>query len=221
MIKAVIFDLDGTLLNTLDDLKDSVNYVLEEHGYKIRTIDEIRNFVGNGVGLLIRRALPSEASDDEYLSCLEDFKQYYAEHSEILTAPYEGINDMLSAFKSSGLKIAVVSNKVDFATKALCKKYFGDNVDFALGECEGIRRKPAPDMVLKALSEMGLSSSDDVVYVGDSDVDIETARNSKIPCISVTWGFRDRDFLTSHGATCFADNADQLVRILLSEGIGE
>lgn len=202
MKKAVIFDLDGTLLNTLDDLADSTNYALSKFGYPTRTIDEVRQFVGNGVAKLIERAIPEGKNNPNFEKCLAIFKENYAQNMYNKTAPYNGIIEMLSNLKSKGIKIAVVSNKFDLAVKELCKKYFEGFIDFAAGENEaqGIRKKPAPDTVISVLNKFNFAP-EDAVYVGDSDVDIMTAKNSKMPCISVTWGFRDEKFLLENGAT--------------------
>lgn len=202
MKKAVIFDLDGTLLNTLDDLAASTNYALSRFGYPTRTIEEVRQFVGNGVAKLIERAIPEGKNNPNFEKCLAIFKENYAQNMYNKTAPYNGIIEMLSNLKSKGIKIAVVSNKFDLAVKELCKKYFEEFIDFAAGENEaqGIRKKPAPDTVISVLNKFNFAP-EDAVYVGDSDVDIMTAKNSKMPCISVTWGFRDEKFLLENGAT--------------------
>ena len=202
MKKTVIFDLDGTLLNTLDDLVDSTNYALSKFGYPTRTIEEVRQFVGNGVAKLIERAIPEGKNNPNFEKCLAIFKENYAQNMYNKTAPYNGIIEMLSNLKSKGIKIAVVSNKFDLAVKELCKKYFEGFIDFAAGENEaqGIKKKPAPDTVTSVLNEFNFAP-EDAVYVGDSDVDIMTAKNSKMPCISVTWGFRDEKFLLENGAT--------------------
>lgn len=202
MKKTVIFDLDGTLLNTLDDLADSTNYALAKFGYPTRTIEEVRQFVGNGVAKLIERAIPDGKNNPNFEKCLSVFKENYAQNMYNKTAPYNGIIEMLSNLKSKGIKIAVVSNKFDLAVKELCKKYFEGFIDFAAGENEaqGIKKKPAPDTVISVLNEFNFAP-EDAVYVGDSDVDIMTAKNSKMPCISVTWGFRDKKFLLENGAT--------------------
>lgn len=202
MKKTVIFDLDGTLLNTLDDLADSTNYALSKFGYPTRTIEEVRQFVGNGVAKLIERAIPKGKNNPNFEKCLAIFKENYAQNMYNKTAPYNGIIEMLSNLKSKGIKIAVVSNKFDLAVKELCKKYFEGFIDFAAGENEaqGIKKKPAPDTVISVLNEFNFAP-EDAVYVGDSDVDIMTAKNSKMPCISVTWGFRDEKFLLENGAT--------------------
>lgn len=202
MKKIVIFDLDGTLLNTLDDLADSTNYALSKFGYPTRTIEEVRQFVGNGVAKLIERAIPDGKNNSNFEKCLNIFKENYAQNMYNKTAPYNGIIEMLSNLKSKGIKIAVVSNKFDLAVKELCKKYFEGFIDFAAGENEaqGIKKKPAPDTVISVLTEFNFAP-EDAIYVGDSDVDIMTAKNSHMPCISVTWGFRDEKFLLKSGAT--------------------
>ena len=211
MKKAVIFDLDGTLLNTLDDLADSTNYALSKFGYPTRTIDEVRQFVGNGVAKLIERAIPEGKNNPNFEKCLAIFKENYAQNMYNKTAPYNGIIEMLSNLKSKGIKIAVVSNKFDLAVKELCKKYFEEFIDFAAGENEaqGIKKKPAPDTVISVLNEFNFAP-EDAVYVGDSDVDIMTAKNSKMPCISVTWGFRDKKFLLENGATILINSPSEI-----------
>lgn len=211
MKKIVIFDLDGTLLNTLDDLADSTNYALAKFGYPTRTIEEVRQFVGNGVAKLIERAIPDGKKNPNFEKCLAIFKENYAQNMYNKTAPYVGILEMLSNLKSKGLKIAVVSNKFDLAVKELCKKYFDGYIDFAAGENEAqeIKKKPAPDTVFTVLKEFELNP-EDAVYVGDSDVDIMTAKNSKMPCISVTWGFRDEKFLLENGATILINTPSEI-----------
>lgn len=215
MKKIVIFDLDGTLLNTLDDLADSTNFALSKFNYPTRTIEEVRQFVGNGVAKLIERAIPEGKNNPNFEKCLAIFKENYAQNMYNKTAPYNGISDMLANLKSKGLKIAVVSNKFDLAVKELCQKYFNGYIDFAAGENEaaGIKKKPAPDTVLEVLKEFNLKP-DEAIYVGDSDVDIMTAKNSDMPCISVTWGFRDEKFLLSYGATILIDSPDEIYRHL-------
>lgn len=211
MKKIVIFDLDGTLLNTLDDLADSTNYALSKFGYPTRTIEEVQQFVGNGVAKLIERAIPDGKNNPNFEKCLSIFKENYAQNMYNKTAPYNGIIEMLSNLKSKGIKIAVVSNKFDLAVKELCKKYFEGFIDFAAGENEaqGIKKKPAPDTVISVLNEFNFAP-EDAVYVGDSDVDIMTAKNSKMPCISVTWGFRDKKFLLENGATILINTPSEI-----------
>lgn len=211
-IKAVIFDLDGTLLDTLTDLHLSVNAACEAFGYKTHSREDVCRFVGNGVYKLIERAIPGGADDEHFTDVLEYFKTHYAEHMYDHTGAYAGITDALSALKADGYKLAVVSNKFDAAVVELCKRYFPDTIEVAAGENEaaGIRKKPAPDTVFAALRKLGCSN-EEAVYVGDSDVDVQTAKNAGMPCISVLWGFRDRAFLEREGAEIFADTAAELV----------
>lgn len=213
--KIVIFDLDGTLLNTLQDLTGSTNFALNRCDYPQRTIDEVRNFVGNGVLKLIERAVPENASSGDIQNCLEIFKEHYRNNMFNKTAPYNGIIDMLKKLKNDGYKTAVVSNKFDSAVKDLCLKYFGSLIDFSAGENElsGIRKKPAPDTVLKVLKEFNLSF-DEAIYVGDSEVDIQTAKNANIDCISVLWGFKNKEFLLNNGAKILISKPDEIFRYL-------
>lgn len=204
MINTLIFDLDGTLLNTLEDLKNATNFALNKFGYPERSIEEIRNFVGNGVRKLIERALPNGAENPDFEACLDTFKKNYKEIMYNHTAPYNGIFEMLKIAREKGCKIAVVSNKFDVAVKELCGRYFGSLIDIAIGESENVRKKPAPDSVFEAMKLLN-SKPENSVYIGDSDVDIETAQNAKLPCISVTWGFRDKNFLIEHGGRIFID----------------
>ena len=206
---AYIFDLDGTLLDTLADLAASTNYALCAHGMPVRTIDEVRRFVGNGVRRLMEQAVPMDTDEACFEAVLATFREHYLQHSLDTTQPYPGIMEMLGRLKAAGKATAVVSNKFDAATKALCRHFFGDLVDVAIGESERIRRKPAPDTVVEAMRLLGVERCQ-VVYVGDSDVDILTAEHSGIPCISVLWGFRDRDFLIRHGASVFVSSPDEI-----------
>jgi len=212
MKKFIIFDMDGTLLNTLEDLADSTNYALKEFGYPTHSIDDIRQYVGNGVKLLIERAIPNGIQNPDFEKCLELFKTHYKKNMYNKTKPYDGICQMLAALRQSGCKIAVVSNKFDAAVKELSEKYFSGLIDCAIGENEaaGIRKKPAADTVFKALKELG-GAAEDAIYAGDSDVDIETAKNSGMPCISVTWGFRSREFLVKSGAEILIDTPAQIL----------
>jgi phosphoglycolate phosphatase len=207
-----IFDLDGTLLDTLGDLAASVNYALQQYDMPRHSLDEVRRMVGNGVRLLMERAIPNGPQHPLFDAAFAAFRQHYMEHSLDTTCPYKGIPELLRALKDNGKHIAVVSNKFDAATKALCDHFFHDTVEVAVGEheAEGIRKKPAPDTVIEALSLMG-AEPDGAVYIGDSEVDIATARNSGLPCISVLWGFRDRDFLQAHGATDFISSPAELL----------
>ena len=202
--KTFIFDLDGTLLDTLGDLAAAVNYALREHGMPEHSIDDVRRFVGNGVRKLMERAIPDGTANPEFEATFATFRQYYMAHSLDTTRPYDGIPETLAALKARGCRLAVVSNKMMAATQELCQYFFPDTIEVAIGEneAEGIRKKPAPDTVFTALRQLGVGK-DDAVYVGDSDVDLETARQSGLPCITVLWGFRDRDFLIKHGAKTF------------------
>ena len=213
MKDTVIFDLDGTLLNTLDDLADSVNAALRKNGLPGRTTDEVRRFVGNGVLNLMRRAIPNGEDNPKFEQTYADFRAYYAQHCTDKTAPYPGIMALLAELSAQGYKLAVVSNKFDAAVKKLNEQYFAGLIPVAIGEKETVRKKPAPDSVFAAMEELQ-SDAAHSIYVGDSDVDIETAKNAGIPCISVTWGFRDRAFLQEHGARLYADAAEQIKAFL-------
>lgn len=207
---AYIFDLDGTLLDTLGDLATSVNAALKTCGMPTRTIDEVRTFVGNGVRVLMQRAVPEGTEGKRMEEALEVFRRHYLLHSMDTTCPYEGIITLLQTLKSQGKKIAVVSNKFQKATQELCTHFFGSLVDVAIGESEQIRKKPAPDTVVEAMRQLNVDTKQ-AVYIGDSDVDIQTARNCSLPCISVLWGFRSRDFLLQHGATTFVEKPEEIV----------
>ncbi len=209
-----IFDLDGTLLDTLEDLYRATNEALSRHSLPARTRDEVRMFVGNGVEILIRRAVPAGTDEATVTAVLADFKAVYAAICEEHTAPYDGIPELLAALRARGIRVAVVSNKFDAATKQLCARYFGELIEIAAGERAGIRKKPAPDTVFEVLRQLGMSA-DSAVYIGDSDVDIETARAAGMPCISVTWGLRDEDFLIEHGATVLVHTPEELLGILV------
>ncbi len=199
MTDTVIFDLDGTLLDTLEDLTDSVNHAMEKFGFPVHTIEEIRTFVGNGAPKLLERSIPDGVANPDYEAALTAFKAHYAEHCEDKTGPYAGVPEMLAGLKEQGYHLAVVSNKFDGAVKKLCKKYFGEFISVSIGESEEVKRKPAPDTVYRALRELGCDAFH-AVYVGDSEVDIQTAKNASLPCISVTWGFRSEEKLRDEGA---------------------
>jgi len=206
-----IFDLDGTLLDTLDDLTDSMNYMLGKHNFPLRTRNEVRNFVGNGVRKLVERAIPTEyKADDEFIDKFyNDFSLYYNSHSDVKTSPYPGTLDMLDKLLENGFDIAIVSNKIDSAVKSLSAKFFGGRIRSAIGEKPSIRHKPEPDMVFMAMEEMG-ADKENSIYIGDSEVDIQTAKNAGIPCISVLWGFKDRNFLEDSGATTIVESMEEL-----------
>ena len=209
MYDTYIFDLDGTLLDTLDDLTAATNYALRSCGMPVHSRDDVRRFVGNGVRRLMERAVPGGASHPQFEQALDTFRQYYLEHSLDSTRPYDGIPELLTTLRQQGRHVAVVSNKFCTATQVLCQHFFADTVEVAIGENEaaGIHRKPAPDTVLEVLRRLPQRPA---VYVGDSDVDILTARNAHLPCISVLWGFRSREFLLQHGATCLVEHPGAL-----------
>lgn len=211
--KTFIFDLDGTLLNTLDDLAESVNYAMKQCGFPKRTLDEIRRFVGNGVKKLIERALPEGMDEAEFNKALGEFKKHYSQNSRNKTAPYEGIMELLHTLKDCGCNLAIVSNKVDFAVKDLRDEFFSDVIDVAIGDSDATRTKPEPDMVYKVIDELG-ADRDSCVYIGDSDVDIITAKNSGMDCISVSWGFRSRSELESNGAEMIADKPEDILKFV-------
>ena len=209
--QALIFDLDGTLLDTLDDLADSVNVVLAKYGYPRKTREEVCAAVGNGIAKLIEGVVPEGRSNAFFDRVLADFKQYYGAHCEDKTAPYAGISELLDRLQAAGVKMAIVSNKADFAVKTLAKAWFPTTIPVAIGENEaaGIRKKPAPDTVDLALRELGVSR-EQAAYVGDSEVDVLTARNCGMPCLSVTWGFRSRELLQESGADILLDTPQEL-----------
>ncbi len=214
MYKAVIFDLDGTLLDTLDDLWSSVNAALQKFSLPIRTREEVRAFIGNGIVKLMQRASGLKEGAT-FEGVLLEFKQHYGEHCEDKTKPYEGIISMLETLRAKGIQTAVVSNKADFAVKKLAEGYFHGLLQEAIGENEecGIRKKPAPDSLLAVMERLGAGARS-TVYVGDSEVDIQTAKNAGVDCISVTWGFKDREFLIENGATVLVDSVDALLQAL-------
>lgn len=205
-----VFDLDGTLLYTLDDLASSVNHAMREFGFPEHSIEDVRKMVGNGIKKLIERAIPSGKDNPQYDKVYSVFIEYYLKHSLDTTRPYDGIIEMLGSLKKQGKKMAVVSNKYYKATEELCRHFFNDYISVAIGESENIRKKPAPDSVLEAIRRLG-ADKEDCVYVGDSEVDVETARNSGLPCISVLWGFREKDFLVEHGAETFIERPDEIL----------
>lgn len=211
MIKTVIFDLDGTLLNTLEDLKDAANFALSEFGYPKRSLEEIRCFVGNGVRKLIERAVPEACENIDECLCI--FKKNYSENMCNNTVPYNGILKILKDLQDNGVKIGVVSNKFDSAVKELCKKYFGNLVDIAVGQSDDVPKKPAPEGVFKVMKELGAEKIS-TVYIGDSEVDVQTAKNSGLPCIGVTWGFRNKNDL--QGADYIIDNPCDIISVIRS-----
>lgn len=202
----VLFDLDGTLLNTIEDLTDAVNYALAQYGCPPRTVEQVRKAIGNGAKKLIERSLPGLDTDPDVDAVLRTYQAYYKDHCQIKTRPYDGISEMLATLE---YPVAVVSNKPDAPTKLLCAQLFPGV--YARGEGEGLARKPAPDMLLHAMKQLGV---DTCVYIGDSEADIEAARNTQVPCISVLWGFRDKEELKKAGAQYFCEKPDQLSAII-------
>lgn len=206
-----IFDLDGTLLSTLNDLAASTNYALRWAGMPERSIEEVRMFVGNGVKKLMERAIPNGMDNPKFDETYATFRKHYMAHNMDTTKPYEGIPEVLAELKKRGKKLAIVSNKFYAATQELAQHFFPDTIQVAIGERENIRKKPAPDTVIEAMRQLGVGK-ENTVYIGDSDVDIDTARNSGVPCISVLWGFRDKEFLLKHGATTLISKPEELLR---------
>jgi phosphoglycolate phosphatase len=213
MLKAVIFDLDGTLLDTLDDLYESTAIALKKFSFPQRSREEVRCFVGNGLGKLAERAIPDGIGNP----CFNDFLQYlqetYESHCMKHTKPYDGIMEMLEKLKSMGYKMAIVSNKPDARVKELAGHFFDDLISVSFGERTGIRKKPAPDSLNAVMDAFG-ASADECIFAGDSDVDIETAANAGVRCISVSWGFRDAHFLSAHGAGIIIDTPLKLIDVI-------
>ena len=214
MYQTAIFDLDGTLLDTLGDLADAVNYALAEFSYPARSLAEVRRFVGNGIANLIERSLPGSKRTADFDAVLATFRAYYEKNSQNKTAPYAGIPEMLARLRRAGVRVAVVSNKFDAAVAALSRRYFGELVEIAVGEHPDRAKKPAPDGIVYALESLG-KTREGAVYIGDSEVDAVTAANAGIPCISVLWGFRDRAQIEAAGGSIFAETVAELEKILL------
>ena len=212
-IKTIIFDLDGTLLNTLDDLSSSVNYALRQHGLAERSQAEVRQFLGNGIRRLIEQSVPAGTDDQKTEDVFQTFRSHYLEHSLDQTRPYDGIEDLLHQLNDMKVATAIVSNKLDPAVKELHQHFFSDTIRVAIGETKTIRRKPAPDMVDECIRLLGCDRQT-CLYVGDSEVDLQTARNAGLPCLSVSWGFRDKKQLIEAGATTIIDRPDELINIL-------
>ena len=211
----VIFDLDGTLLNTLEDLKNSVNYAMRQCGYPEHTLEEIRTYVGNGILLLMQRSIPGGKDDPQFDKAFALFKEHYGKHCNDTTKPYDGIMEVLHTLQKNNIKMAIVSNKADFAVKELNEIYFKELIPVAIGEkeSEGIRKKPAPDTVMEALKELG-SNVENSVYIGDSEVDIQTARNSGMDEILCGWGFRGEKFLKQHGVRNLIKEPQEILSLL-------
>lgn len=211
--RLAIFDLDGTILNTLDDLCDSVNFALYAFSMPLRTLDEVRAFVGNGIMKLIERAVPENTSLSTIEAVYETFCEHYKMNSANKTKPYSGVVELLMQLKENGVKLAVLSNKADFAVSVLCELYFKGLFDYVAGEKQGIPRKPAPDAVFNILQYFDIDASQ-AVYIGDSDVDFLTAKNSGLDCILVSWGFRSKELLRNLGADRIVDDTYELLRYL-------
>lgn len=210
--KAIIWDMDGTILNTLEDLHDSVNYVLRSNGYAERSFEETRCSVGNGIRKLVSLSVPDGEKDPSFERLFSEFREYYEAHCRIKTCPYKGISETLDTLKAMGIKMAVVSNKINSAVSELVREFY-PQLDFSLGELEGVPRKPAPDMVEIALRELGVNKNE-AVYIGDSEVDVLTAKNSGLDCISVLWGFRTKEELLPHGASVFACEPSEIIALI-------
>lgn len=213
MITTVIFDLDGTLLDTLSDLTDSVNHALAVHGFAARSRREVRSFLGNGIRQLMWQAVPHELEPPHFESVLETFRTYYVVHCMDRTAPFEGIAELLDALRARRIRTAIVSNKLDPAVQELREHFFADTIPVAIGESPVVRRKPCPDSLLEAMKRLG-SKPEETLYVGDSEVDIETSRRAGVRCATVLWGFRDEDFLRDAGAICCARKPLDILGIL-------
>lgn len=212
-IKAVLLDLDGTILDTLEDLVISVNHALKECGYPERTYAEIRRFVGNGAKKLIARSVPEGTGEEECGTVLKKFNEHYSVHCEDHTGPYKGIPELIVELKNRGMGIAVVSNKPDYAVQTLCANHFPGLIEVTAGQKSGVRMKPEPDSVYMAIEDMG-AVKEEAVYVGDSEVDIKTAENAGIPCILVDWGFRDREDLEAAGGKIIVSSVPELEDVL-------
>lgn len=209
----IIFDLDGTLLNTLDDLRDTLNETLNRKGFNPRTLEDVRRFVGNGVRNLIIRSVPDTCSEEEVTCLFEEFVERYKNNMQNKTRPYDGIMELLLDLNRYNYKMAIVSNKFDTAVKALSRTYFGNLIPVAIGETVEVKRKPAPDCIYTAVKELG-SDLSRTILVGDSETDVRTAKNAGIPCIGVTWGFRSREVLRTEGADYLIDTPREILTLL-------
>mgnify|MGYP002679564466 FL=1 len=209
----IIFDLDGTLLNTLADLAAATNHALTEHKLPQRTTDEVRRFVGNGIHKLIERAVPADTPAELQEAVFASFNRYYKEHCADSTRPYEGVPQLLQQLRTAGCRTAIVSNKADYGVQALAKQYFDGQLDAACGERAGIAKKPAPDMLLAIMRQLKAEPAS-TIYIGDSDTDLDTARNAGVACIGACWGFRGRAFLEAHGAKLLAENVGDIWKLI-------
>jgi phosphoglycolate phosphatase len=213
--KLVIFDMDGTILNTLEDLTDSVNYSMEKMNFPKHTLDEVRNFVGNGIAKLIERSLPKNTEKSIYEVALSEFTKYYKTHSAIKTAPYDGIKELLKKLKENGVITAVNTNKIESAAIDLCDDYFPALFDIIIGNKKDVPPKPAPDGIYEIIEKASELKNEkiqkkDIAYVGDSDVDLKTGINAGVNVIGVNWGFRGKDFLLKNGAQTVVMNTQEL-----------
>ena len=213
MIKALVWDLDGTLLNTIDDLAGSVNFALTKYNLPTKTVSEVKKAVGNGVNKLIERCIQNGQANINFVQILQAFKEHYSQNSAVKTAPYPQINETLKELKTRGFKLAVVSNKFESAVKELCQKYFPNTFDVIIGETPQIKRKPAPDMLFAALKKLQVQA-EEIYFIGDSEVDVQTARNAQIKCLSALWGFRDKQTLLTNGATDFLNTPQEIFKFL-------
>lgn len=209
---AYIFDLDGTILDTLLDLANAVNFAMRSMGFPERTVQEVRSFIGNGIKVLIKRSVPSDTSEDDYVKALEIFTKYYLEHIADYTKPYDGITDVINNLRREGCKVAVVSNKAHVAAQAVVKDFFGDIFDMVVGKMDDFPSKPEPDSLLYTMKALGCKA-EECIYIGDSDVDVMTAHNAGIECIGVTWGNRDEDVLVASGAQYIAHTPKDILSI--------
>lgn len=209
----IIFDLDGTLLNTLADLAAATNHALAEHKLPQRTTDEVRRFVGNGIRKLIERAVPANTPAELREEVFASFNRYYKQHCADSTRPYEGVPQLLQQLRTAGCRTAIVSNKADYGVQALAKQYFDGQLDAACGERAGIAKKPAPDMLLAIMQQLKAEPAS-TIYIGDSDTDLDTARNAGVACIGACWGFRGRAFLEAHGAKLLAENVGDIWELI-------
>lgn len=212
--KAVIFDMDGTILNTLEDLKNATNYSLRQFGMPERSLEEVRMFVGNGIRKLVERAVPAGTSEEKIAQVFDVFLEYYEIHSADNTSPYPGILELVEKLKKSGIKTAVSTNKADIPAQELGREYFNGIFDLIVGQQDGLKVKPAPDSVNKILSILDIQKKD-AIYIGDSDVDVQTAKNSGLDFIGVSWGFRGREFLEKNGAKNIVDNANEILDLVI------
>lgn len=212
--KAVIFDMDGTILNTLEDLKNATNYSLRQFGMPERSLEEVRMFVGNGIRKLVERAVPAVTPKEKIDQILDVFLEYYEIHSADNTSPYPGILELVEKLKKSGIKTAVSTNKADVPAQELGREYFNGIFDLIVGQQDGLKVKPAPDSVNKILSILDIQKKD-AIYIGDSDVDVQTAKNSGLDFIGVSWGFRGREFLEKNGAKNIVDNANEILDLVI------